>query len=153
MKNRKDAESCSVVSQIANSVDSSFFRFVVTFLSPVGGFVFGAIALSYLAPIPGAVQSVVIAPEMIPLRTAGATPVVAIAYVGIELVRIYLTGFPVLIVGVGSVIAVTQRRGVVFGIFFGILAAGMLTLLSGCHCGTGSTIYLWQAVINAVLFT
>jgi hypothetical protein len=110
---------------------------------------FGAVAAGalflWLVPFRGPVHSVESALGSVALRTAGANRLVVIAYVGIGLVRLYLTGLPVVLFLMGIVAALTGRWwSMPAAVLFGAAAASTVTVLTGCSCGSGSAAFLAQ---------
>jgi hypothetical protein len=102
-------------------------------------FVIGVVAFAALAPIQGGFHEIVLLPGSVPLRMAGAVMPVAFAYVSVGLVHLYVTPIPTLLLGVGTGIAFRRSDwlGVAVGSLVGVLGAGTVTFLWGCHCGSG----------------
>lgn len=102
-------------------------------------FVVAAAVFAVLAPLRGGVHGVVLLPGSVPLRMAGAVMPVALGYVSVGLVHLYVTPIPAVLLGVGTGMAFRRPDwlGVTVGSLVGIVGAGTVTFLWGCHCGTG----------------
>jgi hypothetical protein len=88
----------------------------------------------------------------IALRTAGADRLVVFGYLGFGLTRVYLTGLPTLLAFAGVVAAlIGGRRGVPAAFALGAAAAGTLTVLSGCHCASGSAAFLGERAVRVTV--
>lgn len=114
-------------------------------------FLASAAVLLWLSPVRTTVGSVRLLPGAIPLSTAGVDPTAVLAAVDTGLARIYVTGVPAALLLVGALSSLLGRGrtwtlGV--GAACGVLAAGTLTVLTGCHCGPGSTTMLWQSAAS-----
>lgn len=116
-----------------------------------GGLVVAGALLIWLGTH-GPILSIEPAFGSIALQTAGANRVVVIAYVGIGLERLYVTGIPVglFFIGVG-VQFLDSRWTVPVTFLLGVAAASTLTVLSGCACGSGSTMFLAERTVRAIL--
>lgn len=120
---------------------------------PLSAFLASAGVLVALSPLRGTIRSVDFLPGLLALRTAGADPVVALAAVGMGLARLYLTGVPAVLLAAGGLCSLFGRdrpRTLAVGVACGVLAAGTLTALSGCHCSAGSTMALWRSATQGV---
>lgn len=120
---------------------------------PLIAFLVSAVVLIWLSPLRGLIHSVELLPGAISLRTAGADPAAVFAAIGMNLVRLYLTAIPAaLLVGGGLCGLLGRGRAWTLGIgaICGVLAAGTLTTLTGCHCGGGSTTPLWRSAAWAI---
>jgi hypothetical protein len=116
---------------------------------PILAFVLGIVGLTQLAPVWGPVHSLEPAFGSVALAAAGVPGRIPIGYVGIGIVRLYLTALPLALLASGAVAAATKSRiGVAVGTLLGLGAAGTLTGLSGCRCGVGSSAFLveWALV-------
>jgi hypothetical protein len=102
-------------------------------------FVVAVVAFAALAPTQGGFHELVLLPGSLPLRMAGAVMPVAFAYVSVGLVHLYVTPIPTVLLGIGTAIAFRRSDwlGVAVGSLVGALGAGTVTLLWGCHCGSG----------------
>jgi hypothetical protein len=99
----------------------------------------------------GPVHSVEPAFGSVALRVAGADRLFVIAYIGVGLTRLYLTAIPLLLVLAGIVTALTGRRwSAPVAVLLGVAAAGTLTVLTGCNCGSGSTKFLAEQVVQRI---
>lgn len=107
--------------------------------APGSVFVVAVVAFAALAPIQGGFHGIVLLPGSLPLRTAGAVMPVAFGYVSVGLVHLYVTPIPTVLLGVGTGIAFRRPDwlGVAIGSLVGVLGAGTVTFLWGCHCGAG----------------
>ncbi|PSQ23465.1 hypothetical protein BRD01_06485 [Halobacteriales archaeon QS_8_65_32] len=114
-------------------------------------FLASAVVLLWLSPVRATVGSVRLLPDAIPLSTAGVDPAAVLVAVDTGLARIYVTGVPAVLLLAGALFSLlgggrTWTLGV--GTACGVLAAGTLTVLTGCHCGPGSTTMLWQSAAS-----
>jgi hypothetical protein len=102
-------------------------------------FVVAVVAFAALAPIQGGFHEIVLLPGSLPLRMAGSVMPFAFAYVSVGLVHLYVTPIPAVLLGIGTGIAFRRSGwlGVAVGSLVGALAAGTVTFLWGCHCGSG----------------
>jgi hypothetical protein len=112
-----------------------------TAATAVPGFMFvvAVVAFAALVPIQGGFHEIVLLPGAVPLRMAGAVMPVALAYVSVGLVHLYVTPIPAVLLGVGTGIAFRRSDwlGVMVGSLVSALGAGTVTFLWGCHCGAG----------------
>lgn len=116
----------------------------------LGAFVVGALFL-WLGDL-GLPTSVEPASGSIALRTAGADRQVVLGYLGFGLARVYLTGLPVALALAGVAAALTGSRwGTPVAVALGAAAAGTLTVLSGCHCASGSAAFLGERAVRTVV--
>lgn len=98
----------------------------------------------------GPILSVESALGSIALRVAGADRLVVLGYLGVGFERIYLTGVPLLSFVAGIAVSLTDRRwSTPVAVLLGVAAAGTLTVLSGCSCGSGSTALLAERAAQA----
>lgn len=88
----------------------------------------------------------VVTTDTAPLKAAGESTIGALGYVDFGSTHLYVTGKPVLVVVAGMVLASRGRIGTLAGIALGAFAAGMLVLVTGCPCGSGSATALWQSI-------
>lgn len=117
-------------------------------LVPAIGFVLGLAGLLLATPVGGPTFEPALLPSRIPLEVAGADPLIAVASVGIGGSRLYLTTASALLLVLGAIAAVVGGRGgALVGAGLGGGAAGSLVHVSGCHCGAGTTAYLWQLAV------
>ena len=121
---------------------------VVASFAPAVGFIIGLAGLLWATPVGGPVFEPAVLPSRIPLEVAGADPFVAVASAGIGQSRLYVTGLSALLLVSGAIVAFFGRwGGALAGTALGGGAAGSLVQVSGCHCGAGSTSYLWELAI------
>ncbi|MDL5363032.1 hypothetical protein [Halalkalicoccus sp. NIPERK01] len=112
------------------------------------GFALALGALVYRTPIRGPLYRPTVLPSRLPLEVAGADPLVVLASVGIGQSWLYLTGLSAALLVAGVLLAaVGSRLGTAFGTLLAGGAAGTLVRVSGCHCGAGSTTYLWELLV------
>lgn len=83
---------------------------------------------------------------------AGAKRLFVVAYLGIGLGRVYLTAFPIGLLGLAILTMLVDRRwSVPLAFLFSVAAAGTLTVLSACSCGSGSAAFLAQRAVQALV--
>lgn len=114
---------------------------------PLISFVLSATILVILSPFQGPLHSPEAMPGSLPLTITGATPIIVAASIGMGMFRLYFTAVPLallLVSALGGLIG--GQRLLAVSVLCGVLAAGTLTVLSGCSCGTGSTTSLWHSV-------
>jgi hypothetical protein len=88
----------------------------------------------------------------IALAVAGADRLFVVGYLGVGMERLYLTAGTILVGLAGVGVGLTGRWwGVSAAVAFGVAAAGTVTVLSGCTCGSGSTVFLAERAIQRVL--
>lgn len=117
---------------------------------PVLAFLLAAAALIQLGPVRGPLHSFEPALGSVALAVAGAPNRVPIGYVGVGIARLYLTALPLALLAGGVVAAATESAvGTVVGVLLGLAAAGTLTGLNGCHCGSGSSAFLVEWAVAA----
>lgn len=120
-------------------------RRIFAAFAPITGFLAALALLVWLTPVGGPLYEPALLPGRIPLEVAGADPLVALASIGIGRSRLYVTGLSALLLAGAGIAALSGRRGGwLAGVVLGGGAAGTLVRVSGCHCGAGSTAYLWQ---------
>ncbi|MFT4889247.1 MAG: hypothetical protein ACI9YT_000156 [Halobacteriales archaeon] len=118
---------------------------------PGGVFVATAAVLTAVAPVNGTIHQVTVMPGSLPLRVADTLVPVAVASVSLRHVRLYLTAFPALLLGSALGVAFVRPRVRTIALT-GLLALGAgatVTVLTGCHCGSGSTARLGWAALAA----
>jgi O-antigen ligase len=99
----------------------------------------------------GPVLSVESALGSIALEVAGANRLFVLSYLGVGMERLYLTAGTVLVGLAGVAIGLTGRWwSVPVAVLCGVAAAGTVTVLSGCTCGSGSTTLLAERAIQRV---
>lgn len=105
-------------------------------------------ALTAIAPVNGTIRRVAFFPGSLPLRVADAVLPIAVAFVSLLRVRLYVTPIPAALLGSALAVAFVRPRAR-FLALAGLLAVGggaTVTVLTGCHCGTGSATLLgWKA--------
>jgi hypothetical protein len=100
----------------------------------------------------GPMVSVESAVGSIALEVAGANRLLALGYVGVGMERLYLTAGTVVVGLVGVAAGLAGRWwSVPVAVLCGVAAAGTVTVLSGCSCGSGSTTLLAERAIQRVL--
>jgi O-antigen ligase len=100
----------------------------------------------------GPVVSIESAVGSIALEVAGANRLFAVGYFGVGMERLYLTAGTVLAGLAGVAVGLTGRWwSVPVAVLCGVAAAGTVTVLSGCTCGSGSTTLLAERAIQRVL--
>ncbi|WP_435077763.1 hypothetical protein [Halococcus sp. AFM35] len=100
----------------------------------------------------GPVVSVESAVGSIALAVAGANRLFVLGYLGVGMERLYLTAGTVLVGLVGVAVGLTGRWwSLPAAVLVGVAAAGTVTVLSGCTCGSGSTTLLAERAIQRVL--
>ncbi len=88
----------------------------------------------------------------IALAVAGANRLFVLGYLGVGMERLYLTAGTVLVGLVGVAVGLTGRWwSLPAAVLVGAAAAGTVTVLSGCTCGSGSTTLLAERAIHRVL--
>lgn len=113
----------------------------VAFLLALGAFV-------QRTSLGGPLYDFTLLPSRIPIETAGADPLLIVASVGIGQSWLYLTGLSAALLSVGLLLAVVGSRiGTALGAVLASGAAGTLVRVEGCHCGAGSTAYLWELLV------
>jgi hypothetical protein len=121
-------------------------------LLTLAGSLVAGVALAWLAGLRGSVGSIEPASSTIALQAGGADPLVAIAYVGVGLVRLYLTALPLAFLLLGLATAPIDRAWASpAALLFGVASAATLTVLTGCHCGDGASAFLLQRAVEALL--
>lgn len=117
-------------------------------LAPLAGFLVALSLLVYRTPVRGPLYDPTLLPSRVPLEVAGADPLVIVASIGIGQNWLYVTGLSGLLLAAGLLAAlVGSRLGALFGVVLASGAAGTLVRVSGCHCGAGSTTYLWELLV------
>ena len=121
-------------------------------LLTLAGLFAAGMGLAWLAGLRGSVGSIELATSEIALQAGGADPLVAIAYVGVGLVRLYLTTVPLAFLLLGLATAPIDRGWATpAALVFGVASAATLTVLTGCHCGDGATAFLLRRAVEALL--
>ena len=121
-------------------------------LFTLAGLLAAGVGLAWLAGLRGSVGSIELASSEIALQAGGADPLVAIAYVGVGLVRLYLTATPLAFLLLGLATAPIDRAWATpAALLFGVASAATMTVLTGCHCGDGATAFLLQRAVEALL--
>ena len=88
----------------------------------------------------------------IALAVAGANRLFVLGYLGVGMERLYLTVGSVVLGLAGVAVGLTGRWwSLPVAVAFGAAAAGTVTLLSGCTCGSGSTTLLAERAVQRVL--
>lgn len=106
-------------------------------------------AFAAIAPVNGTVHHVVVLPGSLPLRMADALVPIAVAYVSLLQVRLYLTAVPAILLGAALGLAVgwPRSRLLVLATLLALGSGATVTVLTGCHCGTGMAVPLgWKAL-------
>ncbi len=117
-------------------------------LVPVSGFALALAALVYRTPIRGPLYQPTLLPSRVPLEVAGADPLVVVASIGIGQNWLYVTGLSATLLTAGLLLAlVGSRLGTILGAVLASGAAGTVMRVSGCHCGAGSTVHLWELLV------
>jgi hypothetical protein len=123
-----------------------------TLLFTLAGTLAAGVLFAWLAGLRGSVGSVELAASSIALQAGGADPLVAIAYVGVGLVRLYLTAIPLVFFLAGLAMAPIDRGwSALAAVLCGAASAATLTVLTGCHCGDGATAFLLQRAVEALI--
>lgn len=100
----------------------------------------------------GPVVTVESAVGSIALAVAGANRLFVLGYLGVGMERLYLTAGTVLVGLVGVAVGLTGRWwSLPAAVLVGVAAAGTVTVLSGCTCGSGSTTLLAERAIQRVI--
>lgn len=117
-----------------------------------GSGLFGVGALLVWLGTRGPLLSVSPAVGSVALRMAGADRLVVLAYLGVGIERLYLTGLPLLLFCVGVVLPILRGWWrVPASMLFGAAAASTVTVLSGCACASGSATFLVVRTVRTVL--
>ncbi|EMA38606.1 hypothetical protein [Halococcus hamelinensis] len=128
------------------------YRDVVVGTLLTGSGAVGAGALLVWLGTHGPLLSVSPAVGSVALQTAGANRLVVIAYLGVGIERLYLTGLPLLLLCVGAALPVLRGWWrVPASILLGAAAASTVTVLSGCACASGSATFLVVRTVRTVL--
>jgi len=120
----------------------------------LAGFVLGVALLVFLSPVRGPLHSTELFPGTLVLRTAGADPLVVVASAAVGLSRLSLTGLPAVLLaagGVAGLLGFERRWPVAVGVLCGVVAAGTVSVVAGCHCGPGSTAPLWRVALPLIV--
>lgn len=116
-----------------------------------GTLITGTLLVS-VANFGGPVHSVESAVGSLALEVAGVDRFIVVGYVGIGIVRLYLTALPLALFVLGACVAVTGHRlGYLGAVLISGAAAGTVTVLSGCQCGSGSAGFLIQLSIESLV--
>lgn len=118
------------------------------FLSPLVAFLVATAGLSSLVPGGLVLRGFEATTDTAPLEVAGHPTVGVVGYVDLGQHHLYVTAESLLIVGIATAIVAYggRARHTLAGITLGIGATGGLALVTGCPCGAGSALSLWQLV-------
>lgn len=119
----------------------------------LGVFVAAVVLLAAIAPVSGSIHHVAVLPGTLPLRVADATVPVAVLSVTIRRARLYATAIPTAVLGAAVGVALARPRARVLAVTAGlaVCAAATVTVLTGCHCGSGTAAPLgWKALASLV---